>query len=144
MSNKDDVLSHGFQQNKRKVLGWQEGCFGYCTTAFHLFTSLIYKTFYTEFLALSVGIICASPLLNNFLRGHIEVCRKGNSERYFVSFSNWANPVSKQTGKSTMCGGRIILEKGPCNSCSRNLVLLISILKMHPEAAFLQQSRTAI
>lgn len=58
-----------------------------------------------ELFALLDGIMYASSMLMFvFLQRLTEVRRKGSSERYFVSISNWANPSSKQPSKPPMCG----------------------------------------
>lgn len=56
------------------------------------------------------------------------------SRTIFYANFKWANPPSKQPGR------HMVLEKGPCNSRSRNFVLEISNLKRPAESADLQQS----
>lgn len=72
-------------------------------------------------------------------------CNRFSFDYYWIRTRFYFNSKLSQFAPETawqLCGGRIVFEKGPCNGGSKKFVLEISTLKVHAEAADLQQIRT--
>lgn len=132
----------------KNILGWPESASGFAHLLFVRLLMNQYSTLLailynnTKFFALSEEyFVLHVDLIITLLQRHVEVYRKSICEQRFISIANRAIPLSKRPAKSTV---RIVLEKGLCSGGSRNLVLEISALKVHPEAVDLLQSRMTI